>query len=70
MHEEYSPEASGMDEMYNTIDRKAYMNQWILVCRGKIIKHGKRIEDVLGVHENHEGDCHIEKVVEGQACFF
>jgi hypothetical protein len=54
------------------IDKSKYYDEWILVCKGKVVKHSKKMEDLLGIaeHKNHTEDCYIEKVLDGQVCFY
>jgi hypothetical protein len=47
-----------------------YKDEWILVVRGKIVQHSKDVMDILKASEDYRGNCYIEKVVEGQVCFY
>ncbi len=57
-------------EPQETFDRKDYIDQWILICDGKVIAHNDKLEAILGSKKPKNGECHIEKVVEGQACYY
>ena len=52
------------------VDKKKFLDEWILVCQGKVVKHSKRLEDILNDPERPTENCYIEKVVEGQVCFY
>jgi hypothetical protein len=54
----------------STEEKKKYSDEWILVCKGKIIKHDKDVYVILEASEACPGDCYIEKVLEGQVCFY
>jgi hypothetical protein len=47
-----------------------YSDEWILVSKGKIIKHDKDVRVILEASEDCPGDCYIEMVLEGQVCFY
>jgi hypothetical protein len=51
-------------------EKRRYSNEWILVCKGKIIKHSKDVVNILKASEDYKEDCYIEKVIDGQVCFY
>ena len=62
-----------MGEKKKAIEKEKYMDQWILICDGKIVAHSSKIGDILDnpEHEGHNPQhCYIEKVTEGQVCFY
>jgi hypothetical protein len=52
------------------IDKSKFIDEWILVHRGKVIMHSKKLEDILSDPTRPTEDSYIEKVVEGQVCFY
>jgi len=49
---------------------KKYSDEWILVVHGRIVRHSKDLMKILVASEKYSNDCYIEKVLEGQVCFY
>ena len=54
----------------NMKNKKKFSNEWILVYKGKIIKHDLDVRVILEASEDCPVGCYIEKVLEGQVCFY